>query len=199
MKSSVAVFKTLIFLAGLAPLLWLIYRFLNDDLTANPVEFLVHQSGFWGLVYLMVVLSVTPVRRFTRWNGVIKVRRMLGLFAFFYVFLHFSIYLFLDRELYWDEIIPDIVKRPYITLGFTAFLILVALALTSTRGWIRRLGRRWQKLHRLVYGAALLAVVHFWWLVKADIREPALFAVIWIGLMAARFKNAAGQQSKMKK
>lgn len=181
--------KSIVFLLALLPLLLLIRGFFTDDLTANPVEYLLRQTGYWGLVLLFFSLAVTPARRLFRWKKIVSLRRMLGLFSFAYIGLHFLIYLFLDRELYWDEIIPDIVKRPYITIGFSAFLAMIPLAVTSTKGWMKRLGKGWQKLHRLTYVIAVAGVVHYWWQVKADIRQPALFAVILLILFALRLKR----------
>jgi len=181
--------KSIVFLLALLPLLLLIRGFFTNDLTANPVEYLLRQTGYWGLVLLFLSLAVTPARRLFRWKKIVSLRRMLGLFSFTYIGLHFLIYLFLDRELYWDEIIPDIVKRPYITIGFSAFLAMIPLAVTSTKGWMKRLGKGWQKLHRLTYVIAVAGVVHFWWQVKADIRQPALFAVILLILFALRLKR----------
>lgn len=181
--------KSIVFLLALLPLLLLIRGFFTNDLTANPVEYLLRQTGYWGLVLLFFSLAVTPARRLFRWKKIVSLRRMLGLFSFAYIGLHFLIYLFLDRELYWDEIIPDIVKRPYITIGFSAFLAMIPLAVTSTKGWMKRLGKGWQKLHRLTYVIAVAGVVHFWWQVKADIRQPALFAVILLILFALRLKR----------
>ncbi len=181
--------KSIVFLLALLPLLLLIRGFFTNDLTANPVEYLLRQTGYWGLVLLFLSLAVTPARRLFRWKKIVSLRRMLGLFSFAYIGLHFLIYLFLDRELYWDEIIPDIVKRPYITIGFSAFLAMIPLAVTSTKGWMKRLGKGWQKLHRLTYVIAVAGVVHFWWQVKADIRQPALFAVILLILFALRLKR----------
>ncbi len=181
--------KSIVFLLALLPLLLLIRGFFTNDLTANPVEYLLRQTGYWGLVLLLLALAVTPARRLFRWKKIVSLRRMLGLFSFAYIGLHFLIYLFLDRELYWDEIIPDIVKRPYITIGFSAFLAMIPLAVTSTKGWMKRLGKGWQKLHRLTYVIAVAGVVHFWWQVKADIRQPALFAVILLILFALRLKR----------
>lgn len=181
--------KSIVFLLALLPLLLLIRGFFTNDLTANPVEYLLRQTGYWGLVLLLLALAVTPARRLFRWKKIVSLRRMLGLFSFAYIGLHFLIYLFLDRELYWDEIIPDIVKRPYITIGFSAFLAMIPLAVTSTKGWMKRLGKGWQKLHRLTYVVAVAGVVHFWWQVKADIRQPALFAVILLILFALRLKR----------
>ncbi len=181
--------KSIVFLLALLPLLLLIRGFFTNDLTANPVEYLLRQTGYWGLVLLFLSLAVTPARRLFRWKKIVSLRRMLGLFSFAYIGLHFLIYLFLDRELYWDEIIPDIVKRPYITIGFSAFLAMIPLAVTSTKGWMKRLGKGWQKLHRLTYVIAVAGVVHYWWQVKADIRQPALFAVILLILFALRLKR----------
>ena len=151
-------------------------------LGANPIEKLTHVTGMTTLVLLLITLSVTPIRRLTGWNRVIKLRRPLGLFAFFYAFLHFSIWAGLDQTLVWSWMLEDIVERPYITLGFTGFVILIPLAFTSTTGWIRRLGKRWTVLHRGIYVTATLGVIHFYWLVKADVRLPLLFAAL-LGLL----------------
>jgi sulfoxide reductase heme-binding subunit YedZ len=152
----------------------------------DPIKEITHRTGWWGLTLLVVTLAVTPVRRVTGWNGVVKYRRMLGLFAFFYLCLHFLTYLVLDQFFAWSSIVEDVAKRPYITVGFTAFLMLLSLAVTSTNGWIRRLGKRWQRLHALIYLAALGGVIHFLWLVKADVREPTIFGLIIVALLAVR-------------
>jgi methionine sulfoxide reductase heme-binding subunit len=178
--------KSLVFLACLGPLLVLIWQVANNGLGPNPVEAVVHVTGLWALRFLLVTLSVTPLRRLTGLPWLLRYRRMLGLFAFFYAALHFIAYLVLDRALVWDEILRDLTERPYITLGFSALVLLVPLAITSTRGWMRRLGRRWQQLHRAVYVIAILGVAHFLWLVKADLREPLLYAALLAGLLAAR-------------
>ena len=151
---------------------------------------ITHRTGWWTLALLMLTLAVSPVRRLTGWNRVVAVRRMLGLFAFFYACLHFLTYFALDQGFALSYIGEDIAERPYITVGFTAWVLLIPLAITSTRGWIRRLGKRWQKLHRLVYLCAALGVLHFLWLVKADIREPLVFAVILTVLLAFRLPVA---------
>jgi sulfoxide reductase heme-binding subunit YedZ len=148
------------------------FGFFADGLGANPVEALLHLGGRWALILLLLTLAVTPLRRLTGWNRVIKVRRLLGLFAFFYASLHLLIYLGLDQGFAWSFLLEDVLERPFITVGSVAFLLLVPLAVTSTRGWIRRLGKRWQRLHRLVYLAAALGVVHFYWNVKADTFWP---------------------------
>jgi sulfoxide reductase heme-binding subunit YedZ len=154
---------------------------LKARLGANPVETLSHATGDWSLRFLLLTLAITPLRRLSGWNGVQKYRRMLGLFAFFYVSLHFAVYLVFDQFFDWTAIVADIARRPYITVGFAAFVLLIPLAITSTNGMIRRLGRHWQRLHRLVYLTAILGVLHYAWLVKADLREPLLYG----GLLAA--------------
>ncbi len=148
-------------------------------LGANPVEVITHSTGDWTLIFLMITLAVTPLRKLTGLLWLIRFRRMFGLFAFFYVFLHFLTYIILDQSLDVHAMLRDIVKRPFITVGFSAFVLLIPLALTSTKGWIRRLGgKRWQALHRLIYVAAILGVIHYWWLVKADIRKPEQYAIV---------------------
>ncbi len=144
----------------------------------NPVETLSHRTGDWSLRFLLLTLAVTPLRRLTGWNGLIKFRRMLGLFAFFYVCLHFGVYLIFDQFFDWASIVEDVAKRPYITVGFAGWLLLIPLAVTSTNGMTKRLGRNWQRLHRLVYLIGTLGVLHYLWLVKADIAEPLLYGGI---------------------
>jgi sulfoxide reductase heme-binding subunit YedZ len=178
--------KASAWLLGLGPLVWTGIRFGTDRLGANPVEALLHWAGRWALVLLLVGLAITPIRRFTGWNQVIKVRRLVGLFAFFYTCLHLIIYLGLDQGFAWSFIIEDVLERPFITSGVMAFLLLVPLAATSTKGWIRRLGKRWQRLHRLVYPAAGLGVLHFYWKVKLDTFWPLVAAAILFVLMVAR-------------
>jgi methionine sulfoxide reductase heme-binding subunit len=158
------------------------------DLGADPVNRLIHACGITALNLLLVTLAVTPVRQITGWNHLIRLRRMLGLFAFFYALLHFVAYGWLDQGLDLRAIGADIIKRPYITIGMTALLMLVPLAITSTQAMMRRLGRRWVKLHRLVYVLTLLGIWHFYWQVKKDIREPLLYAGIFAVLMAWRFR-----------
>jgi len=175
------VFKPLVFVLCLLPAAWLlagITGWPTAQLGANPVEAIQDTLGIWGLRLLLVTLTVTPLRELGGWPRLLAFRRMLGLYAFFYVVLHFLFYLFVDQAFDWPQLLADIAKRPYITVGFTALLLLVPLALTSTRRAMRRLGRRWQKLHRLVYPVAILGCVHFWWQVKADIREPLIYAAI---------------------
>lgn len=172
-------------LAG-GPLLWLIWRVVNGQLGPNPVEFLEHYSGDWSLRLLLVALAPTPLRLWAGRPEALGIRRLLGLWAFFWVCLHFAIYLTFDLEWSARLLGEDLVKRTYITLGFTAWLLLVPLAITSTRGWQRRLGPRWRRLHRLVYPAALLGAFHYLWLVKADVREPLIYLVILALLFGMR-------------
>lgn len=183
----IAVVKALSFVAASIPALWLGYRAYRLDLTANPVTYVTHFTGDWTIALLTISLCVTPLRRLTKWNEVIKLRRMLGLFAFFYGTLHLATWVVLDKFFDWRWMLQDIAERPFITIGMAAWLILFALAITSNRFAIRKMGRRWQQLHRLVYVAALASVVHFWWLVKADITLPRRWAVaiaILFGLRA---------------
>jgi len=156
------------------------------SLGANPVEELIHRLGKWGLKFLLITLAVTPLRRLTGWNWLIRFRRMLGLFAFFYVLMHFLAYAGIDQRFDLALILEDIVERPYITVGMTALLLLLPLALTSTKGMMRRLGKRWQKLHRLIYVIGILGVWHFYWQVKLDTLEPLTYAGILTALLAFR-------------
>lgn len=184
--------KTLVHALCLTPLailswqFWDVYRTGSDALGADPVAEIEHRLGIWALRFLLIVLAVTPLRQLTGQPVLIRFRRMLGLYAFAYASLHLAAYLVLDLRGYWLQIFEEIVKRPYITVGFAAWLLLVPLAVTSTTGWIRRLGKRWASLHKLVYAIAVLAVLHFWWLVKSDIREPALYAGILAVLLGWR-------------
>jgi len=178
--------KAALWVMGLLPLALLVRGMLAGELGADPVETLLHQTGTWGLILLLVTLSVTPLRRLSGWNRVVKMRRLLGLFAYFYGVLHVGVYVVLDQALAPAFIVEDVIERPYVTAGAGAFLILSLLAVTSTRGWIRRLGRRWQRLHRLVYVAGALVVVHFFWQVKADTREALVFASVYAALMLFR-------------
>ena len=169
--------RTAIFAAALVPAAALAYGFFTNDLTANPIDYITDTTGYTAITLLMLSLTVTPLRRLSGRNELIKLRRMLGLLAFFYACLHFSTWLVLDWFFDFESMAADVVERPFITMGMATFLLLIPLAATSTAGMIRRLGRRWQQLHRLVYLAGLTAVIHFWWVVKADFREPRLFAL----------------------
>ncbi|MFZ1827498.1 MAG: protein-methionine-sulfoxide reductase heme-binding subunit MsrQ [Candidatus Competibacteraceae bacterium] len=178
--------KPLVFSASLLPLIWLFWLAWSDQLGVNPVETLSHRTGDWSLRFLLLTLAVTPLRRLTGWNGLQRFRRMLGLFAFFYVSLHFGVYLIFDHFFDLSAIIADVVKRPYITVGFAAFVLLIPLVVTSTNRMIKRLGRNWQRLHRLIYLIALLGVLHYLWLVKADLSEPLMYAGILVVLLGYR-------------
>lgn len=168
--------------AAWAPLAWLGWQVRNEliagtgALGADPVAAIEHFLGLWGLRFLLLSLAVTPLRQLTGWTVLLRFRRMLGLYAFFYVTLHFAAFLVLDLRGYWTEVFTEIVERPYITVGFLAWLLLLPLAATSTQAAMRRLGRLWGRLHKLVYVVALLSILHFWWLVKSDVREPAVYA-----------------------
>lgn len=166
----------------------LVWRAFTGGLGANPIEFITLHTGFWTLVLLMATLAVTPVRRVTGWHRIIQFRRLLGLFAFFYATLHFLTYVTLDLFFDFTAIAADIVKRPYITVGFTAFILLIPLAVTSTKGSIRRLGRNWLRVHRLIYVSAVLAILHFYWKksAKSDIGEPLIFAGVLAVLLLFR-------------
>lgn len=185
----IVVAKTAIWLLCLTPAALLVYRFFTGGLGANPIEFITLRTGFWTITLIMVTLAITPLRRVTGWNRIIQFRRLLGLFAFFYATLHFLTYVTLDLFFDFGLIADDIVKRPYITVGFTAFLLLIPLAATSTKASIRRLGRNWTRLHALIYATGILAVLHFYWKrsSKNDVFEPLLFAAILAALFTVRF------------
>jgi sulfoxide reductase heme-binding subunit YedZ len=183
------VYKPLVFTAAIAPLVWLAcgaFGWFGLGLGADPVKTLEHECGKTALNLLLLTLAVTPVKNLLGFPQLLRLRRMLGLFAFFYVVVHFTVYLVLDLELNWSTLGADIAKRPYITIGFTALLLLIPLAATSTNGMMRRLGRRWASLHRLVYVIAILGVWHFYWQVKRDVREPLLYAGILALLLLYR-------------
>lgn len=181
------ILKPIVFLAALGPLALLAWNALHNNLGANPIEEITHQTGLWTLILLLVTLSITPLRRLLpSFSWLIQYRRMIGLFAFFYGCLHLTTYLWLDQSFDLSAIIKDVYKRPFITAGFTAFVLMVPLALTSTKGWIRRLGKRWQLLHRLIYFSAAAGVFHFIWLVKKDLREPLIYATVFGALMVIR-------------
>jgi methionine sulfoxide reductase heme-binding subunit len=195
--------KIAAFIACLLPLAWLLWKFFGSTpkdmstwgigLGANPIEKITHETGDWTIRFLLITLSITPLRKLLHVPALIRFRRMFGLFAFFYACLHFTTYLWLDKSFNLHEMLADVAKRKFITVGFAAFVLLIPLAVTSTAGWIRRLGgKRWQALHRLIYVSAIAGVIHYLWLVKADIRKPlvcgAILAVlllyrivVWIG------------------
>ncbi|MFY9559439.1 MAG: protein-methionine-sulfoxide reductase heme-binding subunit MsrQ [Terriglobales bacterium] len=173
------IIKVLIFLGALVPLGRLVWKAFHDGLGANPIEVITRSTGDWTLILILTTLSITPLRKLTKQYWLIGVRRMIGLFAFFYGCLHFTTYICLDKFFDVHEMIKDIGKRPFITVGFTAFALMIPLALTSTKGWIRRLGgKNWQRLHRLIYVTAIAGVIHYIWLVKADLRKPLQYAFV---------------------
>jgi len=177
--------KVVVFALALVPAERLVWKALHRGLGANPIEFITHETGDWILIFLVVTLAITPARKLLRLPELIRFRRMTGLFAFFYAFLHFSTWIGLDKFFDFREMLHDVQKRPFITAGFTGFVLLLPLAVTSTRGWIRRLGgKRWQMLHRLIYVTATAGVVHYYWLVKSDVRKPVMYGTI-VGLLLA--------------
>jgi sulfoxide reductase heme-binding subunit YedZ len=178
--------KVALFLLCLVPLAVMVVDALTGRLAAEPIKDLTHRTGTWGITFITATLSVTPLRRVTGWNRLQSFRRMLGLFAFTYLALHFLVYLVLDQFFDWRTIAQDIGKRPYITVGFTGLMLMVPLAVTSTRGWVRRLGRRWVSLHALLYVTALAGIVHFTWSQKKDITRPTRYAAVLVVLLGAR-------------
>ena len=178
--------KPVLFLVCLIPLLILVLGAINDDLGTNPVETLTHETGQWALRFLLIGLAVTPLRRLLKITWLIKLRRMLSLFAFFYASLHFITYLWLDQFFDWYEIIIDIPKRPFITIGFVSLLLLLPLVLTSTNAMQRRLGKKWLTLHKLVYVIPVLVLIHFVWSLKADYSEPLSYAMLFVFLLLMR-------------
>jgi sulfoxide reductase heme-binding subunit YedZ len=178
--------KPVVFLLALTPFAWLVFRTLTGRLSANPIEDIELTTGIWALRCLVATLAITPVRRVTGWNPIIQYRRMLGLFAFFYASVHFLTYLVFDQVGDLNLVLKDVAKRPFITMGTLAFALMIPLALTSTRGWIRRLGRRWQLLHRLVYISGIAAAIHYLWKVKVAIGSPVYYAIVIAILLAFR-------------
>ena len=197
------VLKVVVFVAALGPVGWLVWAALTGHLSANPLSDITNETGVWALRFVCITLAITPLRRLTGWNAVIRFRRMVGLYAFFYGTLHFLTYVIVDRFAGLDfpngivawstatnlakSVGADIYKRPFITVGFTAWLTMLPLAITSTAGWIRRLGGRgWNRLHRLVYATGVIAALHYWWLVKADVSRPLTYGAIVLALLSAR-------------
>jgi methionine sulfoxide reductase heme-binding subunit len=193
-------FKPFVFLACLVPLARLGWKAYMGLLGANPIEVITHSTGDWTLLFLLITLAVTPLRRLSGQPWLIRYRRMFGLFAFFYVTLHFLTYIWLDKFFNVQDMLADIAKRKFITVGFTGFVLLIPLALTSTSGWIRRLGgKRWQALHRLIYAAAICGVIHYLWLVKADIRKPLQYGTVLAVLLGYRLVSWAVPKLKSQK
>lgn len=185
--TAIAAIKVATFLLCLLPAALLVLGWQQNSLGANPVEAISRGSGEWALRFVLITLAITPLRRLSGWHWLLRLRRMLGLFAFAYGVAHFGIYLWLDQFFDWRAIARDILDRPFITVGFAALVLMVPLAFTSTHGAMRRMGgRKWQALHRSIYGIAILAVVHFWWLVKADILRPLIYAIILAVLLGLR-------------
>lgn len=185
-KRRILLARIVIWVVGLAPPIWLTTALFRRTLGINPVETIILVEGRWTLVFLLATLAVTPIRRLTGWNRIVQLRRLLGLFAFFHACVHFLSYVGINHLFELSIIVEDVLERRYITAGFTALVLLVPLAVTSTKGWIRRLGKRWQRLHRLSYVAAALGVLHFYWKVKADTFWPLVAAVTLAGLFAVR-------------
>jgi len=180
--------KIAVFLTCLVPLGLLGWGAYTQNLGANPIEKITHATGDWTLRFLLITLSITPARKLLKLPSLIKFRRMFGLYAFFYGSLHFLTYIWLDKFFNLHEMLIDVAKRKFITVGFTAFILLIPLAITSTAGWIRRLGgKRWQILHRLIYISAICGVIHYWWLVKADVRKPLEYGAVLAVLLTYRF------------
>jgi len=187
LKRRILVLKTGLWILGFTPIFWALYRFFaGDGLGADPIAELQLWGGATSLTALLVTLGVTPTRRLTGWNDLQKTRRLIGLFAFFYVTLHFFIWIGLDQTFDWEFILEDLYKRPYILIGFSGFLLLIPLAVTSTKGWIRRLGKRWVTLHRLVYVSTLFGIIHFFWVTKADDTWPTFALGVWSVAMVLR-------------
>ena len=189
--------KVVIFFAALIPLARLGWKALHGDLGANPIEVITHSTGDWTLRLVLVTLTITPLRRITKQYWLIGIRRMIGLFAFFYGSLHFTTYIWLDKFFDLHEMFKDVAKRPFITVGFSAFVLLIPLVLTSTAGWIRRLGgKNWQRLHRLIYLTGILGVIHYLWLVKADLRKPLEYGFALSVLLLYRVVMWAAEKRK---
>ncbi len=179
--------KPILFLLCMLPFLLLATNAINNNLGTNPVETITHETGLWALRFLLITLSISPLRYLSQMHWLIKLRRMLGLFTFFYAVLHVLTYIWLDQFFDWMEILVDIPKRPFITIGFVSFLLLLPLALTSTNAMQRRLKKKWQTLHKLVYVIPVLVVVHFMWSLKADYSEPQIYGFLFLVLMLLRF------------
>ena len=187
--------KIAVWIGCFVPLGRLLYKGWTGGLGANPIEFITLSTGTWTLIFLLATLSITPLRKLTGQSWLIRIRRLIGLFAFFYASLHFTTYVWLDKFFEFQEMVEDVMKRRFITAGFLAFTLLVPLAMTSTTWAVRKLGgKNWQRLHRLIYLSAVAGVIHFWWKVKADVREPAIYAAILGGLLLLRLAITAREK-----
>jgi methionine sulfoxide reductase heme-binding subunit len=189
--------KPVVFLAALVPLALLVWRGFHGGLGANPIEFITHSTGDWTLIFLLVTLAITPLRKITHLYWLIRFRRMFGLFAFFYGTLHLMTYVWLDKFFDLHEMLHDILKRKFITAGMTAFALMIPLAVTSTRWAIRKLGKRWQVLHRLIYFSAAAGVIHYIWLVKADLKKPLEYAAVLGALLLYRLVSWLGSRTSI--
>ncbi len=197
MKTVRRIAKPLVFTLCLIPLAWLVWDFFHGQLGANPIQTLLRDLGDWALRFLLIGLAITPVKILTGWGELTRYRRMIGLFTFFYAFLHLASYIGLDQFFEWRIIVEDIVKRPFITIGMIAFALLIPLAMTSTKGMIKRLGgRRWQAHHRAVYVVGVLGVIHFYMMIKADFREPIIYGAILSLLLGFRGFTALRRSAK---
>jgi len=194
-KRQIILLKVVVWLIGLTPAAWLSWRGFSGGLGANPIEELLHRLGGAALILLITTLAVTPLRRITGWNILTQVRRLLGLFGFFYLTLHFLTYAVLDQTLDWEFILEDLTERRYIVVGFTAWLLLIPLAITSTKGWIRRLGKKWHNLHRLAYVSTSLGVLHFFWQVKADTYWPLVATIVLVILFLLRLRRSKSKRA----
>lgn len=181
------VFKPIVFLLLLSPALYLGWGLWQDELGANPLEAIIRGLGDWGLRILLLTLAISPLRRLTGWGQALRLRRMIGLYAYFYTILHLLGYLWFDQFFDWPEIWNDIIQRPFITVGMLSVILLTPLTLTSTQGIMRKMGKNWKRLHWLIYPIAILAIIHFFWMVKLDITEPTLYAVVLAILLGERF------------
>ncbi|MEE9331268.1 MAG: protein-methionine-sulfoxide reductase heme-binding subunit MsrQ [Methylophilaceae bacterium] len=185
-KKNIITIKALIWVLALLPLARLFWLGFNENLTANPIEFVERSTGTWTLIFLLITLCMTPIRLLTGVVWQVQLRRMLGLWMFFYACLHITTYVWLDYSFFWDEIIKDIIEHPYIIVGFSAFVLTIPLAITSNNAMVRRLKSNWKKLHQLIYIIAILAILHFWWLVKKDVTEPFYYAFALVCLLSIR-------------
>lgn len=188
--------KPLVFVLACLPLVLLGWNYWVDNLGANPIESITHQTGGWALRFLLITLLISSSKRLLSWSQLILIRRMLGLFAFFYATLHLMTYLWLDQFFFWDEIVTDIVDRPFITIGIAAFILLIPLVLTSPKIMVKLLKKNWKRLHKLAYVIPLLGIIHYWWLVKSDVTEPLIYSLLLLLLLLERIYSYWMRKSK---